>query len=79
MKDFSNQEAIQMMNRSIHEIEELRRRIDVLAPKADAYDKLSIVLDLLPKPSMGYGQDLVYILKNRIKELQEVPVDAKPL
>ena len=79
MKDFTNKEAVEMMQRAIHDIEDLRRRVAQLAPKADAYDKLAIVLELLPKPSVGYGEDLVWILQKRIKELQENPVDAKSL
>lgn len=79
MSNMSNKEAIEMMQRSMHEIQDLRARVATLAPKADAYDKLAIVLELLPKPSVGYGEDLVWRFQKRIKELQEVPADAKPL
>lgn len=70
MQDISNQEAIQMMERCCHEIRELRATIDRLRPKAEAYDNLAIVLHLIPQPSQGYGEDLVYTLKKRIQELQ---------
>lgn len=67
--EISNQEAIQMMNRCKDEITSLRARIDRLQPKADAYDNLVTVPRLLPQPSIGMGEDLVWTLNKRIKEL----------
>lgn len=64
-----NREAIEMMNRCKHEIIELRAIIDRLKPKADAYDNLVVVLGLLPRPSVGMGEDLVWIIEKRIREL----------
>lgn len=43
----SNKEAIEMMLRCKSEIMNLRAQTDRLSPKADAYDKLAIVLGLL--------------------------------
>lgn len=74
-----NPEAIDMMVRAIADIQSLRSEVARLKPKADAYDSISIILNLLPKPSQGYGEDLVWRLQKRIKELQEVPNDAKPV
>lgn len=74
MRDtIENREAIEMMNRCKHEIQNLRARISALEPKADAYDKLAIVLGLLPRQSVGMGEDLVWILDKRIHELQPKP------
>lgn len=64
-----NQEAIQMMNRCKDEIRSLRAQIERLKPKADAYDNLAIVLNLLPRASVGMGEDLVWTLDKRIREL----------
>lgn len=75
MKDISNKEAVEMMARCKDEIRTLRARIDHLQPKADAYDNLAIVLGLLPKRSMGMGEDLIWILDKRIGELK-APADA---
>jgi hypothetical protein len=74
--EISNQEAIQMMNRCKDEITSLRARIDRLQPKADAYDNLAIVLSLLPRQSIGMGEDLVWTLDKRIRELQPKPPEA---
>lgn len=63
-------EAIEMMTRCKQEIMSLRAQIDRLTPKADAYDKLAIVLDLLPRQSIGMGEDLVWVLDKRMRELQ---------
>lgn len=67
--EVSNKEAIDMMNRCKQEIVSLRAAIDRLKPKADAYDNLVVVLGLLPRPSVGMGEDLVWIIDKRIREL----------
>lgn len=72
MKDMSNSEGIEMMTRCKEEIHSLRATIDRLKPKADAYDNLAAVLRLLPQPSQGMGEDLVWTLNNRIRELTPV-------
>ena len=68
-KDFSNAEAVEMMQRCAHEIRALKAEIANLAPRAHAYDALCCVLDLLPKKSIGYGEDMVWALEKRIREL----------
>jgi hypothetical protein len=72
-ENMPNAEAIQMMNRCKQEIAGLRARIDRLQPKADAYDNLVTVLGLLPRPSVGMGEDLVWVLDKRIRELEPKP------
>jgi hypothetical protein len=67
--EISNQEAIEMMNRCKQEIIGMRATIDRLKPKADAYDNLVVVLGLLPRQSVGMGEDLVWIIDKRIREL----------
>lgn len=74
--EISNKEAIEMMNRCKDEIMSLRARIDRLQPKADAYDNLVTVLHLLPQPSQGAGEDLVWRLDQRIRELTPKPDTA---
>jgi hypothetical protein len=74
-KEMSNVEAIQMMERCKHEIRDLRAVIDRLRPKAEAYDNLASVLRLLPQPSVGMGEDMVWVLDKRIRELQPEPVN----
>jgi hypothetical protein len=77
MRDtIDNQEAIEMMNRCKHEIAGLRAEIGRLKPKADAYDSLATVLRLLPQPSIGMGEDLVWVLEKRIRELKESKAEA---
>lgn len=75
MKDISNKEAIEMMNRCKNEIVGLRAVIDRLKPKADAYDNLAAVLRLLPQPGIGMGEDVVWTLDKRIRELTPEPVN----
>lgn len=64
----TDNEAVEMMHRCKHEILMLRKEIDRLRPKADAYDNLAIVLNLLPRPSVAMGEDLVWTLDKRIRE-----------
>lgn len=71
--EMKNAEAIQMMNRCKQEILSLRAVIARLEPKADAYDNLVSVLRLLPRPSVGMGEDMVWILDKRIRELEAKP------
>lgn len=70
----TNAEAIEMMNRCKHEIIGLKAVIGRLQPKADAYDNLTSVLRLLPQPSIGMGEDVVWVLDKRIRELTPEPV-----
>jgi hypothetical protein len=74
--EMNNKEAIQMMQRCVEEIRQLRNRVAALEPKAAAYDDLSTVLRLLPKAPLGYGEDLVWTLQKRIEELQPKPEPA---
>jgi hypothetical protein len=67
--EMSNKEAIEMMNRCKQEIVGLRATIAGLQPKAEAYDNLVTVLRLLPRPSVGMGEDMVWTLDKRIREL----------
>jgi hypothetical protein len=71
--EITNNEAIEMMNRCKAEIIGLRAVIDRLKPKADAYDNLAAIVRLLPQPSVGMGEDLVWTLDRRIRELQPKP------
>lgn len=75
MKDMSNTEALEMMNRCVNEIAGLRSTIERLKPKADAYDNLAAVLRLLPQPSVGMGEDVMWVLKKRIRELTPEPAE----
>ena len=78
MRDtIDNKEAIEMMNRCKQEIQGLRATIKALEPKADAYDKLAIVLGLLPRQSIVMGEDLVWILDKRMRELQPKPAPVE--
>lgn len=77
MRDtIENREAIEMMRHCKDEILGLRRQIDHLKPKADAYDNLAIVLGLLPRPSIGMGEDVVWTLDKRIRELTPAPAET---
>lgn len=63
-------EAIQMMRRASSEIKDLRRHIDRLRPKADAYDNLTKVLGLLPSRGEAMGEDVAWLLDRRISEIE---------
>ena len=74
VKDMSNMEAIQMLQRCSEEISMLCAQRDALAPKAEAYDAIVRILSLLPTQSRGYGEDLNWVIKKRIAELQSTMV-----
>ena len=78
MRDvIDNREALEMMSRCKQEILGLRATIERLKPKAEAYDNLAILLNLLPKPSIGMGEDLVWVLDKRMRELQPKPAPVE--
>lgn len=65
-----DKEALDMMRRCRDEIATLRAEVARLAAKADAYDSLATVLRMIPKPSVGYGEDLGWLLNKRIREIE---------
>lgn len=69
-----DKEAIDMMQRCKQEIVSLKREIERLRPKAEAYDSVAQVLALLPRQSMGMGEDIVWILDKRIREIEQAAV-----
>ena len=66
-------EAIEMMRRSSEEIKSLRRQIERLAPKADAYDAIRELQRLIPQPTQGFGEDVAWMLDRRIAQMQASP------
>ena len=66
-----DQEALEMMQRCAEEIRSQRRTIDQLAPKAQAWDALCAVLNLLPKPAQGAVPDLAWYLDKRSSMLRD--------
>jgi hypothetical protein len=78
MENDMQKEFIDMAERCKHEIIILRQQIARLSPKAEAYDNLAAVLRLLPQPSQGMGEDLVWRIEKRLAELRSNPVEANP-
>lgn len=64
------QEAIEMMRRASGEIKTLRGTIGHLHPKADAYDTIRQITDLMPQRSQGMGEDVAWRLDQRIREIE---------
>lgn len=72
-------EAINMMERCRDEIRDLRATIERMAPKAEAWDQMCKVLNMMPSRMGGhYVEDLVGRLDRRISELLNEPVAAAP-
>lgn len=63
-------EQLQMLKRTSEEIRSLRRRIDELTPKANAYDNLSALIGMFPQRSIGMGEDLAWLIDRRASEIQ---------
>jgi len=68
-----DKDAIEMMQRCVHELEDYRRTIARLQPNAEAYEVIRDIIRMTPKPSQGYGEDLVWRLKKKIAELEPKP------
>lgn len=71
----NDNEAKEMMQRCISEIESLRRERDRLQPHAEAYLTIQQIMSYLPQRAQGYGEDLVWRLKKRIEELEKANVN----
>ncbi len=66
-----DREAIEMMQRCSSEIKSLRRQVEALAPKAEAYDVLSLAINTMaPRRSVGMGEDVAWLLDKKIGELK---------
>lgn len=66
----TDQDAVQMMQRCVSELKQLRQANNELAPSAHAYDTIAVLVRLLAPPqSQGYAEDLVYKLEREIEKL----------
>lgn len=70
----NNRDIKQCIQRCIEEISILRKENERLKPLANAYNSIQQVLDLLPQRSQGYGEDIVWLLRKQLEELNEVEV-----
>lgn len=73
----SDNEQVEMLRRASNEIKHLRSQIDRLAPKADAYDKLSQVLGFFPQRGGGMGEDVAWMLDRRAADIESRIAGAK--
>jgi hypothetical protein len=73
-----DEEAIEMMARCRDEIRHLRAINARLAPKAEAWDQLTKVLNLLPQPTQGYAEDLAWALDKRIEVMKAAAASPVP-
>jgi uncharacterized membrane protein YccC len=64
-------EQIDMMRRASSEIKQLRLSNAELAPKADAYDTIRQILDMVPQRSRGMAEDIAWRLDRRIDQIEE--------
>ena len=66
-----NAEVLQLIHRCTSEIKDLRKQIDYLQPKAEAYDALLTVLRMVPHGgTMGMGEDLVRLLDRKVRDIE---------
>lgn len=70
------QEFIAMASRASEEIKALRGQIAFLAPKAQAYDAMVVILGLIPQQRQGMTEDLAGLLDRRVKFLTEQAAQA---
>ena len=73
-----NNEVIEMMTRCAEDIRALRRQIDCLKPKAEAYDAITIILGLIPRGgNVCVGEDVLWLLDRRIADLKATETKKK--
>lgn len=72
-------QALEMMKRCREEIISLRKVVDNLRPKADAYDRISHVLSLLPQRSTAMSEDVVWIIDREMRNLADKKETTEPV
>lgn len=73
-----DKEAIDMMQRCLHEIEMQRQQITYLTPRAEAYEIVSIVArGLAPRQGGAMSEDITWRLRKKIEDLQPKPKIAE--
>ncbi|AYD02209.1 hypothetical protein [Neorhizobium sp. NCHU2750] len=72
------QEFIAMASRASDEIKALRGQIAFLAPKAQAYDALVVVLGMIPARPQTMGEDLAGLLDRRVHFLKDADKPKPP-
>lgn len=75
MKD---RDAIDMMHRCKSEIQGLRRANEEFAPKAEAYDTIRQILNMMPQRSHGMSEDIVWKLERQIADLEAQIAKSEP-
>lgn len=63
-------EAVQMMQRCVHELRGMRRVNNELAPAAEAFHVIRKITHAMSHDSHGASEDLVWVLEKRIRELE---------
>jgi hypothetical protein len=71
----NDKEAIDMMQRCLHEIRSLRAQIKHLSPAAEAYCVLRDVVRMAAPANRGVatGENIIWTLEKRIRELEPKP------
>lgn len=67
----SAQDTIDMMRRTAADIRTLRRTIEVLAPKAEAYDAIITVLGFSARRAETMSEDLASRLEQKAEALEQ--------
>lgn len=75
-ENMTDKETAQMIEHCIGEIEALRAHVAELAPAASAYRSITKILGLLPEPSQGFGEDVVWRLRKHLEELRPKAVEV---
>lgn len=71
-------EQLQMMRRCRDEIQALRHRLNFLEPRAEAYETITtLVRYLAPRTGQGAGEDVVWILEKRMREIEAAAEKAQ--
>jgi hypothetical protein len=70
--EITKDEFLNVARRSSEEIKALRAQIQFLAPKAQAYDSIVMILGLVPQQRQGMTEDLAFLLDRRVDALTRV-------
>lgn len=76
----NDKEATKLLELSRHEIEHLRAIIRELGPKAEAWDRMGVVIGMIPQRGQSMAEDLVWRIDRHLidRHREDQAADNEP-
>ena len=71
-------ETLHLLMKCREEIAALRRQVDELMPRAEAFASIQQILAMIPKSGGIYAEDVLWRLSKHIEEMQRADIKPEP-